>query len=535
MWGLTQEACRLFSGIASMVKVTKGDESMTINLELSAREKKVHGVNAPTPELVRRDGVTLLPNPSRVLAMLYLPGQEIIDDGVSRADSVIERVLGMTDEEVSTTLGETIGRFADRHFDLRADLTENFARVAHRLPRASEISTERRELIGAYFTKEYSIEGAALFNPSIVPHPDQTGLKEGDLRFILSLRAVGEGHISSIEFRTGVISGGEASIDDPGRHVLTGKSVHSKMSREFLRESLAERGHAVAAVDLLNLLPDTFDPDHLAAAIASVESDELTRGSAREVIKEIRWIVSCNYRVEFPHDRPLSERVLYPTSIDESHGMEDARFTQFIDDDGKISYYATYTAYDGLRVKPHLIQTNDFKSFDITRLIGPSAVNKGMAIFPRKVNGKFLSLSRWDRENISVASSPDSCTWGDAVDLLVPEQPWEFIQLGNCGSPIETPEGWLVITHGVGPMREYGMGAILLDLKDPTKIIGSLSQQILIASEEERNGYTPNVVYSCGALLHGDTIVLPYGYSDSSTSFAFVDLPQLMKAFGTNL
>lgn len=508
---------------------------MTINLELPAREKEVHNINAPASTLVRRHGVTLNPDPSRVLAMLYLPGQEIIDDGVSRADAVIERVLGMTDEEVSTTLGETIGRFSDRHFDLRADLAENFALIAHRLPRASEISTERRELIGAYFTKEYSIEGAALFNPSIVPHPDQTGLKEGELRFVLSLRAVGEGHISTIEFRTGVISGGEATIDDPGRHVLTGKSVQSKMSREFLRESLAERGHADAAVDLLKLLPDTFDSDHLTAAIASVENDELTRGSARDFIKEIRWIVSCNYRVEFPHERPLSERVLYPTSLEESHGMEDARFTQFIDDEGKASYYGTYTAYNGLRVRPHLIQTNDFKSFEVTRLIGPSARNKGMAIFPRKVNGKFLALSRWDRENISIASSSDSCTWGEGVDLLIPEQPWEFIQLGNCGSPIETAEGWVVITHGVGPMREYGIGALLLDLQDPTKIIGSLSQPILTASEEERNGYTPNVVYSCGALLHGETIVLPYGYSDAATRFAFVDLAELMKAFGTNL
>lgn len=508
---------------------------MTINLELPAHGKDVHGLNAPRAELVRRDGVTLNPDPSRVLAMLYLPGQEIVDDGVSRADSVIERVLGMTDEEVSTTLGETVGRFTDRHFDLRADLAENFSRVAHRLPRISEISIERRELIGAYFTKEYALEGAALFNPSIVPHPDQTGLKEGDLRFILTLRAVGEGHISSIEFRTGVISGGEARIDDPGRHVLTGKTTPSKMSLEFLRESLAERGHAEVAVELLKLLPDPFDSDHLAEAIASVENDELVRDSAKEIVKEVRWLVSCNYRVEFPHDRPLSERVLYPTSLDETHGMEDARFTQFVDDDGKISFYATYTAYDGSRVKPHLIQTNDFRSFDITRLIGPSAVNKGMAIFPRKVNGRYLALSRWDRENISVASSEDSCTWGDAVDLLVPEQPWEFIQLGNCGSPIETPDGWVVITHGVGPMREYGMGAMLLDLENPTKIIGSLSQPILTATEEERNGYTPNVVYTCGALLHGQTIILPYGYSDASIRFAFVDLPELMKAFGTNL
>lgn len=507
---------------------------MAINLELPASEKRVHG-EKETVSLVRRSRQVLNPDPSRVLAMLYLPGQEIIDDGVSRADSVIERVLGMTDEEVSTTLGETIGRFADRHFDLRADLAENYARVAHRLPRATDVSTERCELIGAYFTKEYSIEGAALFNPSIVPHPDQTGLDEGELRFIMSLRAVGEGHISTIEFRTGVLTGEDVNIDDPGRHVLTGRSLQATMSREFLRESLAERGDAAAAGDLLNLLPDSFDADHLASAIASVEGDELTRGSAREVIKEIRLIASCNYRVEFPHDRPLSERVLYPTSIDESHGMEDARFTEFIDDEGKSTYFGTYTAYDGSRVKPHLIRTNDFKSFDITRLIGPAARNKGMAIFPRRVNGEYLALSRWDRENISIARSADSYSWGDAVDLLIPEQPWEFIQLGNCGSPIETPDGWLVITHGVGPMREYGMGAILLDLEDPTKIVGSLSQQILTATDEERDGYTPNVVYSCGALLHGETLVLPYGYSDASIRFAFIDLPELMKAFGTNL
>ncbi|HEY4898605.1 MAG TPA: hypothetical protein VIH79_02675 [Candidatus Nanopelagicaceae bacterium] len=239
--------------------------------------------------------------------------------------------------------------------------------------------------------------------------------------------------------------------------------------------------------------------------------------------------------MEFPQDRPLSERVLYPASLDETHGMEDARFTLFVEEDGKTSYYGTYTAYDGSRVKPHLIHTTDFKSFEMTRLIGPAAVNKGMAIFPRKVNGKYLSLSRWDRENISIASSHDSCSWGDAVDLLIPEQPWEFIQLGNCGSPIELPEGWLVITHGVGPMREYGIGAILLDLNDPTKIIGSLSQQLLIANDEERDGYTPNVVYSCGALLHGQTLVLPYGISDESIRFAFIDVPELLNAFRTNL
>jgi predicted GH43/DUF377 family glycosyl hydrolase len=484
--------------------------------------------------LVRRATQVLLPDPRRIISQLYLPGQELNDNAISRADSVIERVLGMTDEEVATALNETIGSFADRHHDIRADIIENFAHVAHRLPRAVDVSSDRRELIGAFFTKEYAVEGAALFNPSAVAHIDQTGLGDGELRFIMSVRSVGEGHISSIEFRTGVLKGHEVHIDDPGRYLVAGRATPGTMSREFLRQALAERGDGAAAHDLLHLLPDPFDASHLATAIAAVEADELTRGSARAIIKEIRWIASCNYRLDFPHDRPLSERVLYPTSVDETHGMEDARFVRFTEDDGKVNYWATYTAYDGYRVKPHLIQTNDFQTFDITRLIGPAAKNKGMAMFPRRVNGQYLALSRWDRENISIASSPDTHTWGDAVEVLIPEQPWEFIQLGNCGSPIETPEGWLVITHGVGPMREYGIGAILLSLDEPTKVIGALSQPILCANEDERDGYTPNVVYSCGALLHEQTLFLPYGCSDASIRFAFVDVPELMNQLHTS-
>ena len=484
--------------------------------------------------MVRRSTQVLLPNPRRIISRLYLPGQEILDNGISRADAVIERVLGMTDEEVATTLNEAIGRYADRHYDIRADLIENFTLVAHRLPRAIDVSAERRELIGAFFTKEYSVEAAALFNPSVVAHLDQTGLESGELRFIMSVRSVGEGHISSIEFRTGVLKGADVHIDDPGKHLIAGRITPGTMSKEFLRESLAELGDAIAAHDLLHLLPEQFDASHLASAILSVEEDELTRGSAREVIKQVRWITSCNYRVDFPHDRPLSERVLYPSSVDETHGMEDARFVRFTEDDGKVNYWATYTAYDGFRVKPHLIQTNDFQTFDITRLIGPAAKNKGMAMFPRRIKGEYFALSRWDRENISIASSPDRHSWGDAVEVLIPEQPWEFIQLGNCGSPIETPEGWLVITHGVGPMREYGIGAILLDLNEPAKVIGSLSQPILCATEEERDGYTPNVVYSCGSLLNGDTLFLPYGCSDASIRFAFVDIPELMKELHTS-
>lgn len=480
--------------------------------------------------MVRRDALVLHPDARRVITRLYRPGQEIMDNELSRADSVIERVVGMTDEEVTTTLNETIGRYGDRHFDFRATLAEHFALIAHHLPKVMDISTERRDLIGAYFTKEYAVEGAALFNPSIVIHPDQTGLAAGQLRFIMSVRAVGEGHISSIEFRTGVLTNSDKiHIDDPGKHLVTGRSSPGTMSLDFLRDALVEFEDEAASKYFLSLLPDQFNASHLHAAIASVEEDELTRSSAKEIIKEIRWIASCNYRLEFPHDRELSERVLYPTSIDETHGMEDARFTQFTEDDGRVTYFGTYTAYNGFQVKPHLIQTNDFQTFDITRLIGSAAKNKGMALFPRRVNGKYLALSRWDRENISVASSLDNRKWSNPVGVLIPEQPWEFIQLGNCGSPIETLDGWLVITHGVGPMREYGIGALLLDLEEPTKVIGALSLPILTANDEEREGYTPNVVYSCGALLHGDTLLLPYGYSDASIRFAFVDVPELLK------
>lgn len=475
-------------------------------------------------------------DPRRVITKLFLPGEEITVHGISRTDAIIQRILAMTDEEVSTTLATTIGRFTGRHHDLRATLAEHFALVAHRLPKRANPSAERRDLIGAYFTQEYSVEGAALFNPSIVVHPDQTGLTAGGLRFIMSVRAVGEGHISSIEFRTGVVTCSDAvfacsdavRINNPGRHPVTGRATPATISREFLRDLLAERADAATADHLLSLLPAQVDANHLDAAIASVEREKLNSGRSKAIIEEIRRIVSCNYRLHFPSERPLSERVIYPTSADESHGIEDARFTRFIEDDGRVTYYATYTAFDGSHVKSHLLQTNDFETFEITQLIVPATHKKGMALFPRRVKGEYLALSRWDGENIGVASSTDIRKWGGAVTVQAPEQPWEFIQLGNCGSPIETPEGWLVLTHGVGPMRTYGIGAILLDLDEPTKMIGALSQPILTPTEEERDGYVPNIVYSCGALLHQETLILPYGCSDFKIRIAFVDVPELL-------
>ena len=302
------------------------------------------------------------------------------------------------------------------------------------------------------------------------------------------------------------------------------------MSREFLAAALEEHATLAPVGDVLSLLPAEFDAADLERAVAAVHHDRLTRGSAEVAIDRIRGIMARNYRVHFSPERPLSERVLFPVAPDESHGVEDARFTLFVEDTGESTYFGTFTAFDGVNIEPRLIQTQDFQNFDISQLIGPAAKDKGMAIFPRRVRGRYLALSRWDRESIGIASSADARQWGDAKTIQTPEQPWEVIQLGNCGPPIETEAGWLVLTHGVGPMREYAIGAALLDLDDPTKLLGALAEPLLTPDANEREGYVPNVVYSCGALRHGDTLALPYGCSDSAIRVGFIDLPRLLDA-----
>ncbi len=484
---------------------------------------------ADAPRLMRRGGSVLRPDPSRTIFRLFLPGQEVLTRGVSRADEVIDRVLAMPDLEVSSTLERLAARFPGRREQLSGVFAEHFAMVAHLLPPTADITPPRRDLIGAYFTQQYAIEAAALFNPSLVAHPDQSGMPEGHTRFVLSLRAVGEGHVSSLEFRTGVLGpDDEPVLDVPGRRLVTGQPVTTTMSRTFLSRALAELGDVRQAAHILTLLPDQFTGEELECALAANSYDRLTRASDDAVSERIRWIASCNYRLTFPTDHPLSERVIGPTSPDESHGIEDARFTRFESEDGAATYYATYTAFDGSHVTPHLLQTDDFTDFESTRLIGPAAKNKGMALFPRRVGGKYLALSRWDRESIGVASSADARQWDAAATVRTPQQPWELIQLGNCGSPIETDDGWLVFTHGVGPLREYRIGAILLDLEDPTKVIGSSRQPLLTSTGDERFGYVPDVVYSCGGLLHGRTVVLPYGCSDATVRFAAADLAELI-------
>lgn len=484
--------------------------------------------------LVRRITPVLRANPARVISKFFLPGTEIEPQGVLHVDTIIERILRMSEEEVNLNLAATLARYADRHYDLHKIFTDHYGHVAHHVPNANDISTERRDLIGAYFTQEYAVEGAALFNPSVVLHPDQTGLQEGDIRFILSVRALGEGHISSIEFRTGVFShSSEIQIDEPGHHLVTGHKAPITLSREFLREALLEYAGAVIVEEILRLLPEEFDTTQLEQIIATVENDALIQEGARDLLKQIRRVATANYRLHFPPGHALSEHVIYPASADESHGIEDARFTRFTEDDGSIIYCATYTGFDGFHLSQHLLKTKDFQSFDITKLIGSAARNKGLALFPRRIGGTYLAVSRWDSETISIARSNNMSSWADPVAVQFPEEPWEFVKLGNCGSPIETEFGWLLLTHGVGPMREYGIGALLLDLDDPTKMIGALKHPLLTSTEDERDGYVPNVVYSCGALLHQQTLILPYGCSDSTIRIAYIDFPNLINRLRT--
>jgi predicted GH43/DUF377 family glycosyl hydrolase len=484
-----------------------------------------------TSDLARRIGVHLKPDASRVVTQLFIAGEELTS-GASRANPVLRRAMAISDEDVEPLLTETLLRFEDRHADLAADLLEHFDRISNRLVGHEDFTLARRMLLGAYATNEFSIEAAALCNPSIVPHPDQGGLDPGELRFVLSLRAVGEGHLSAIEFRTGVVNADNAvTIDDPGRLVIKSQpciSIYHR-ARFWSLATSAGRGDEVVSL-VLDDLPPIFSEPELEASIMRLLPMLLAHREGLETIERIRQVARSNYSITFPKTSAIGQRVLRPQGPTETHGMEDARFVRFVGDDGSVTYYATYTAFDGANVVPQLLQTDDFETFHASQLEGQAAKNKGMALFPRQIGGRFVALSRYDRESNAIATSSDGRRWDDPVDVESPEQPWELIQIGNCGSPIETEQGWVVITHGVGAMRTYCLGAILLDLDDPTIVRGKLRQPLLRPDPDERDGYVPNVVYSCGAMLHGETIVLPYAHGDSATAFALVSLPGLLEA-----
>jgi predicted GH43/DUF377 family glycosyl hydrolase len=477
----------------------------------------------------------LLPDARRVLAKPYSPGEEMPVAGPSRAALLMERILAIPEAVVAAVLTGVLAKFSGRHRGYEELLECHFELVAHLVESTALLSRERRLLIGAYFTNEYSVEAAALFNPSIVLGPDQEGSRTGERRFVMSLRAVGEGHLSSIEFRSGSIdAAGELSFDPLGPYLVGGhRTQPSRYDKRLFGAKLGELGVGnELAGRVLDPLSELFTHAELEASLEALEAHGPPAAIWFETVKIIRVLASSNYVTTFPASSALSERVIFPAGPNETRGMEDARFVRFVDDDGTVTYYATYTAYDGFQIIPQLIETDDFRSFRISTLNGAAAQNKGMALFPRKIDGRYLILSRKDRENLHIGSSTNVRFWNEASELYRPSNPWELLQIGNCGSPLETEAGWLVLTHGVGPMRQYALGALLLDLEDPTKVIAGLKEPLLIADETEREGYVPNVVYTCGALIHEDKLLLPYGISDAAVAIATIPLASLLSNLG---
>ena len=480
--------------------------------------------------LVSRSAQRLGADPSRVITRLFVPGQEGFEHQDSRAGAVLARILALNEDDVRASLDDVVTRFDRRHRDLDGTFRRHARELADRLNPGRELSEARKLLLGATFTSEYAIEGAALCNPSIVADPDQTGTPAGSLRFVMSVRGIGEGHRSSIGFRTGTIdAAGRATIDEAARFATVGTIVPTLLDAVVFRSELARLRDAGEAADyILDALGDRFTRADLDEQLAKLETHLSTRGRAAATMSLFRTIAARFYAVEFSKDTTVSERVLWPAMAAEAAGMEDARFVRFVDDDGSVTFYATYTAYSGSHISQQLLETSDFRYFTSTPLVGPAAANKGLALFPRRIHGRFAAMSRSDRESNTIAFSDHFSTWPSARPCQTPTEAWEALQLGNCGPPIETDAGWLVLTHGVGPMRTYRIGAILLDLDDPTRILGRLRQPLLSPADDERDGYVPNVVYSCGALVHAETLVLPYGIADAAIGVATVPLPELL-------
>ena len=477
------------------------------------------------PMKVSRTSLRLKADPRRVLARLFIPGD------TSRIKDIIRRILSLTESAVASELRRVMKGFGFRHKGIERILKSHFEAVAGEIPSDVRVSSDRRLLIGAYFTLEYSLESVALFNPSMVPHPDQSGLGAEELRFVMSLRACGEGHISSIAFRSGVIDGnGDVTMDSLTPYAVSGKVVENKLYQKhpFFLKLIEMGAYDECSQMVLDRLEDSFTLGILHGTIDRLRDENGSNPHFAETAEKMLWLARSNYALRFPEDAELSERVIYPVTEHESRGIEDARFVHFQDDDGRSTYYATYTAYNGFTILPQIIETDDFSRFKIISLNGQCVQNKGMALFPRRIAGEYNMLARLDGEHLYLMNSDNLHFWNEAKKLKWKRQPWEYMQVGNCGSPIETEAGWLLLTHGVGPMREYCMGAILLDLKKPSKVIGSLAEPLIMPAEDERDGYVPNVVYSCGGLVHGDNLIIPYAVSDTWSSVAVLPLAELL-------
>lgn len=448
-----------------------------------------------------------------------------------RVRSILRRLIKLPDTEVASLLSGILQEFSPRHRDIRGALQQNFRQATRHLRSVPPLSDEHKLLIGAYFTLEYSIESAALFNPSIVAHPDQSGLAPGQLRFLLSLRATGEGHVSSIVFRRGTLDDDASIAFDPApRFAHSARPQPDKtFEKSMFFSKLHEHGvQRDPACRVLAQLPDRFTLGQLRGALEKIGQGKNRPPGFKRLTKGMLWLARANYELHFPDDCAPAETVIFPATEYERQGMEDLRLVRFVDDDGSAMYYGTYTAANSMGFHPMLLETPDFRHFHVSTLAGRYARNKGMALFPRKVNGYYMMISRHDGENLFLLKSHDLYTWNVAQRLMTPREPWELVQLGNCGSPLETEAGWLLITHAVGPLRRYVLGAVLLDRDDPSKVIGRLREPLLEPTEEEREGYVPNVVYSCGSIIHHGQLIVPYAVSDSRTGFGMLPLDKLL-------
>ena len=479
---------------------------------------------------INRKPIRFYSDSKRVIARFFYPGPE------SRVQSIIQKVSDMPEEAAQLTLNQSLREFSNRHRNISKIFLKHYMRMPEMLMgRAGDLSVlshTKKLLIGAYFTSEYSIESAAFFNPSMVEDPDQSGLQKGEKRVIISFRATGEGHISSIVFRGGILDDkNNLELIPTGRLIDEAEVIKNFIyTKAFFHQKLAEMHSDQLIVNkVLDKLRDEFDYNELYASIEQTKNENSLTNDEKQVLQTIAWLGASHYEITFSLDTGISDRVIFPIAAAESNGIEDARFMKFTDDDGLERYYATYTAYNGRSIMPKLIMTKDFYKFVVMPILGENAQNKGMALFPRKINGKYAMLSRIDGINNYVMFSEDINLWGAALRIQEPKFPWEFIQVGNCGSPIETKYGWLVITHGVGTMRKYCIGAMLLDLEDPTKVIGELFEPLIAPNDEEREGYVPNVVYSCGSIINNNELVLPYAMSDTSSTYATVNMDELLE------
>ncbi|MEX1117668.1 MAG: glycoside hydrolase family 130 protein [Terrimicrobiaceae bacterium] len=474
---------------------------------------------------VQHTNVFFRPDSKRVLIRPFLSSDPL------KISHVLHRALSLTETEVEDQLALLRTDFSSRHMDLETSWRRHFAMVRGHV-NDQTLSPSRQLYLGALFSGEYALESAALFNPAIVPHPDQSGVEDGALRFVLSLRATGEGHISSIEFRSGMIHPDGSITTDKVTPFVSAPEVKENPTyrKTIFVHKLREMGFENKISErIMEPLGEEFTHEDLERAV----NQSRTKSRSREIERTmecVKWLASSNYEVHFPEAMALSERIIFPVSANESNGIEDARFVRFVEDDGRVCYYATYTAYNGRAILPQLIETTHFRDFRIRTLNGQAVQNKGMALFPRRIHGLFAMISRQDDENLFLMLSDNMHFWNNPRLLAKPTQPWEFVKIGNCGSPIETEAGWLVITHGVGPMRRYCLGAMLLDLEDPSRVIGTLKYPLLEPTGEKREGYVPNVVYSCGAMIHSGRLILPYALSDTSSTIGTVDLKELLGA-----